>query len=374
MNRITPHLKPDSATPAKAAEFRKEHPATAAYLDGMLPQNQSRLRKALLAHGYPDSVVVTLVPPTRARPRDAPEGPWSLLTAPVRDSIAEALKVGALSTSPTAWTPAKAHIAADVITAHYDNIASQTLGLSSLRSALRAVFAPKDAPQEVIAATLRPDITIARNKKAEEAREARAGAGISLPGPYRTIEALVGRVRDYIASCDDPTAQTAADFLVAFSARPGEAQTLELGARGSVTGMLKKRGNNDTMPLVSALGRGMAEQFITRWKAEPITARAKAMRDLPALVREWGLQQRDLRAVGANLAVRAAALSGGAINAVQARDVERAALRHAAPARRAAADHYARVNDPSVTLSALIAEIGLDDVIEALTRLRDGGR
>ena len=82
----------------------------------------------------------------------------------------------------------------------------------------------------------------------------------------------------------------------------------------------------------------------------------------------WGIQRRDLRAIGAHLAVRGVILAGNAYNTVQVDDARRAALRHAGPNIRPAVDRYARVVDPIAQLSAQLAELNMTqlDQVRAL--------
>ena len=222
----------------------------------------------------------------------------------------------------------------------------------------------KDDP--IIGATLREEVTKAKHELGAERLAARIDAGIELPAIYATIAALTERARAFVAA---PTAtpQTAADLLVILSARPGEAETLKIGERGAITGMLKKKADDDHVyNLVSAIGLQLATQYLEAWRALPQGDRRTAMVGLTRLCANWGLQRRDLRAIGAALALRHELLEGNVANAAQGRVLHAEALRHA-PAKKAAAQvHYERVADPTAKVAADLAELGADDLAEVM--------
>lgn len=376
MQRVAPYL--DTGADADAArQLLAERPSVGAYFEGLSKPSRSKARGRLAAAGY-SAEVVDVLAPLKNGPRASPASEasaWGLLPGPARQAVADALgacggaaDATALSEEPAYWTAPRAAAAADAIAAHYTNPTSAALNLAALRRALRVVFAAAGAiPEEVRAATLRPNITRAHNERNDASRAERVARGIEVPPPFERIGDLRARVEAFVAG-GDLTAQTAADLLVALSARPGEATRIEVGERGGVKGVtvaaLKKR-NKDGAPIFAvagALGEPLAVRFVGAWQARGIKPRADALRALPALARGWGLQPRDLRALGAVLAVRAEVLAGNVANDGQARDAHRAALRHEEPGRhRPAAENYARVNDPVARLCAQLAELSTAD-------------
>ena len=304
---------------------------------------------------------------------------WGSLSGPARDACllvfhraaarhASAPQGTELSTKADDWTPQNAAIAASAIVEKYPNPTTATLNLGKFRKVLGLIYAPLPVPASVIAATLRPDITVEHNRRNEAARAERVARGIEVPQPFERLADIRERVERFVAA-PAPTAQTAADLMVAFAARPGEASSIDIGERGGVRGVtvtaLKKRDKAGApmYAVAGALGEPLAVRFVEAWKASPVKARTKAMRTLPDLCRTWGLQVRDLRALGATLAVRADVLAGRVQNDGQARDAHRSALRHEppAPGARPAAEHYARVNDPVALLCAQLAELSTAD-------------
>jgi hypothetical protein len=372
MMRVAPYLQLDASADA-ARQLLAERPSVGAYFEGLSKPSRSKARGRLAAAGY-SAEVVDVLAPLRNGPRAPPASEasaWGLLGGPARQAVADALGVadpGRLPEAPEYWTPAAASRAADAIAAHYANPTSAALNLTALRRVLRVVFAAAGAiPEPVRAATLRPDNTTAHNERNDAARAERVARGIEVPPPFERIGDLRARVEAFIAG-GDLTAQTAADLLVALSARPGEATRIAVGDRGGVRGVtvaaLKKRDPHGLpiFAVAGALGEPLAVRFVDAWQARGIKPRADALRALPALARGWGLQARDLRALGAMLAVRAEALAGNVANDGQARDAHRAALRHEEPGRhRPAAESYARVNDPVARLCAQIAELSTAD-------------
>lgn len=350
MLHVRPNLRA-GASAADAAAMLVAHPATAQVLADLQGPNRSRVRR-LLAEYYGSPVADMLVPAgTGGRPREY-TGPWSMLSAPTRADISDVLG-GPLDESTAAdWTPAMMVAAADAISRRYTNPTSAAMGLKSLRIGLQAIGVDKAA----LVHTARPDVIRRHNDKIQLRTAERIAEGIDVPPPYARVADLVQRVETFVAGAP-VDAQSAADFLVVFSARPGEADTIDIGPGGGVIGALKKRGAQAEYPIVSAIGTPLATAFISAWKKAPLAARRKALAALPALVASWGIQKRDLRAIGASLAVRAAIISGDAGNEGQQRDKHRAALRHEEPKGRAAQDHYQRVNDPVAELCAGVAEL-----------------
>jgi len=361
MQRIGPITKPADSLDETARKVANA-PALQAYLHGLSRSGRSKLRSRLLTRGYaPEQVAVIIPQATGGRPRVAArEGPFEALSGPVKSAIADALGLEAFPTAFEDWNDAEtASVAADAVVGHYDSPSSAATKLTLLRNGLKAL----GIPEAVWRATLRPDITRAHNARNAERRAERAAEGLTVPAPFQRITDLRDRVEGYLAAAATaPDGQAAADLLVVLSARPGEAETLTIGERGGVRGALKKRGVERTYNIVSALGPDTAADLLGLWQRTPLRARTAAMNQLSALVRAWGIQKRDLRAIGAHLAERAAVLAGAVANPVEGRDVQRAALRHAEPARREAVDHYARVNDPVAQLCAELAELSVEDL------------
>lgn len=371
--RLTPLLRGRpvaSLTAEDAGELLAGHPTVADYFERMDRAARSKIRTRLLGSGWAAEFVGVILPEQKrgARPvAPVAEGsPWLLLVGPARLAIADALGVEELPRDAATWTPERATAAADAITARYPNATTATLTLGKLRSALALIYAPATLPAAVRAATLRPELTEIHNEAGAARLAERVAAGVEAPEPFRRLADLRARVAAFVAGDTPASAQTLADVLVVFAARPGEAERLKVGERGGLTGItagvLKKRGGDGgaVYPIVSALGEETARDLLAAWKAVAPGIRMKAKRDLPGLCAGWGIQPRDLRAVGASLAVRAATLDGAAANAGQQREALRGALRHA-PARAQAREHYERVNDPLAQVCAQLAELTLED-------------
>lgn len=337
-------------------------PAYQNYYRQMSRAGRSKFRARLKADGFDADQVRALAPMGEpGRPaQDRLPVEFAGLSRPVKGSIADALGLAEFPLTAEDWGSAEtASEAADAIARHYENPTSAATALTHLRNGLKSL----GVPEEVVVATYRPDITQAHNERAEARREERAAEGLNIPPPFARIADLRARVEEYLLAGPEwvPDGQAAADFLVALSARPGEASSLGLGTRGGVVGVLKKRGVEASYNLVSAIGEETARAFLAAWKRASAAHRREAMRLLGALVADWGIQRRDLRAIGSHLAVRAGVLAGDIQNAVGARDAQQAALRHAAVPR-AAVDHYARVNDPVAQLCAQLAELSVEDL------------
>jgi hypothetical protein len=278
----------------------------------------------------------------------------------------DALGVAALPEDPAQWTAEAAKAAADAIAARHPNDTTATFNLGKLRGVLRLIYLPAAVPDEVRAATLRPERTAAHNAAGAARLGERIAEGVNAPEPFRRIADVRDRVASFVAGETPPSGQTLADILVSFAARPGEADKLEIGERGAVrgitAGVLKKRGKDGeaVYPVVSALGEELAGRLLEAWKRVALRDRLAAKRDLVTLSRGWGIVPRDLRAIGAALAVRAAVLAGDAGNVGQQREALRGALRHK-PDRAQAREHYERVNDPMAQICAQFAELSTED-------------
>jgi len=323
--------------------------------------SQKNRTRIVLDNLYGPEVRDFLLPLTQRGPRVRKDkDAWNLISGRVLLKIAAALDTELpLSKEAADWTPEMASTAADAVVAHYPNINSTVKTLTSLRKALGTFGV---AP-EVVRATFRPDLTILANEAQAKRRDEHINDGIDIPPPFERIADLKDRVEAFVAApvTQAPTGQDAADFLVVFSARTGETETLDLGPGGGIVGALKKRGKNVEFPFASAVGRDLAERFLVAWKAKAKGHKTRAVNELGPLVRSWGQQRRDLRTIGAKLAVRAGEIAGDVDNAGQARAVQRAALRHGQPGvaevNVPAVDHYQRVRDPDAQMFARFAEL-----------------
>lgn len=365
-NIIRPYLQA-GATVADAEAMLRTHPHVAQYFAAMAQDksNKSRSRVAI-AKAYGDAIGEALLPRQKAG-RPLYEGPFALLSAPARDAITDKLELSRGSLGEVEWTPEKSSAAADALVEKYKpNDNSVAMALKNLRHGLfvRLAIHPKDArANPITGATFREEITIAANATAATRLKERADVGIEVPPPYEQIGALVDRAKAFVAM-PAATPMTAADLLVILSARPGEAETLVVGDRGGITGMLKKRDDDkNAYNLVSVVGEQLARQYLEAWRALPLGPKRTAMSGLGPLAASWGLQRRDLRAVGAALAVRAEAMEGRVGNTAQARAIHAAALRHV-PGRASPQEHYERVRDPLAQLHANLAELSAEDLAE----------
>jgi hypothetical protein len=316
--------------------------------------------------------VIDLLLPLQKIGRKAYTGRFALLCKPGRD-ILETI-VGDLAN--TIWTSENASKCADALVEHYkSNVSSAAITLKNFRNGLfqELNIEPNDKTNEVIASTYRTEITKAHNALAAPRLAERAAEGIQVPECYKVINDLKMRA---IAFIKEPvaTAQAAADLLVILSARPGESETLNVGNFGHVTGCLKKRDTdmNKQYALVSVIGVETASSYLTAWKELDGTDRRKAMKELPKLASSWNLQSRDLRAIGASMAVLHETLEGNILNITQARTVHAEALRHEPAVQVAAQVHYERVNNPLEQMYAQISQLstGDIDVIKALIASR----
>lgn len=349
MNRI-PALSGDTTV----EEARAIHAQAGPTLASMSVRQKTYIRKMYRARGIPEVILEIVLPKGRpGRPQRA-ETPGDLPRTVV-DGLAErGIDLAKVLSVEDATR------AADVIGDTFPNAATQTSYLGKLRKAL----VDTGASAEAVAATYRPDVTRVHNENIRTGQLARTTAGLAVPPAYTSIKELATRAESFIAdNASVEPGQAAADFLVIFSARPGEADTLTLGPRGGVKGALKKRGDDDEWPIVSALGEATARRYMEAWQAQTMTWRSKAMTDMRALAASWAIQPRDLRAIGAHLAATLAATQAPQ-TAGAARNVQAAALRHGAPGSTPAAaptDHYTRVLDPAAMLCAKLTLLSLED-------------
>lgn len=276
---------------------------------------------------------------------DAVLSRWVRMSRAVSDAIDAAILAnhGGVNAPPAEWTAADGMIAANIVVEKYaTNLSSTAITLARMRTAMKA-FGASDVS---INATYRPDITREHNKMLNEGQIERRAEGIEMPVEYQDLDAFRARVEAAVALPvgQNATAQMAADLAVLFAARPGELQTLDF-KRGLIIGVLKKRGKPCAgYPVVDVIGTDLAACMLTKWVS--MKGRTAAVEELRAtLLPQWNLQFRDLRAIGAEVAVKAAVLRGEARTAGQQDAVRIAALRHERPTDRAV-DHYARVIQP----------------------------
>lgn len=323
---------------------------------------RSQWRKALSTAGLSSAQVSAILPRGSAGRPKGQGRPFPGLSAAARGAVSEALGLDEFPTSLAGWSPESVDAAASAIVEHYENHNSAASALTSYRNGLRGI----GAPVSLLDVSQRPELSAIRNLEGDHRTAERAAEGLEPPEPFRTIRGLLERVTDYIAQGATwiPDGQAAADLLVTLSARPGEAETLKIGERGGVTGVLKKKTAGESYPIVSALGADNARALLSAWKRAPAKTRGRAMRELQTLTRLWGIQRRDLRAIGAHLAGRAAQISGGAMNPTQLRSTVIGALRHAPIT--CAVEHYTRVNDPTPSLSAKFAEMSPEKQAQVL--------
>ena len=291
--------------------------------------------------------------------------PWDGLGRPSLAVISIKLGVeDSLSKCPEWWTSERCSLAAEALVDKYPNPTSAATMLTKLRIALLKI----GVPRECVVLTHRKDLSQFLLREQARARIDSVTAGMNLPEPYLRIRDLKERVEAFInaPAATPATAQDAADFLVAFSARPGEAILLDLGVRGGVIGMLKKRGADPKeYPIMSAIGSELAEKLIVAWRSRPVASRIAAMNALPALTKTWGRTPKDLRVFGGELAVRAEAIEGRIETAGAAYSVRRQALRHGEPeeaeTKAKPTSFYEKVVDPNAQRLAKLKELPARD-------------
>ena len=325
---------------------------------------RSQWRKALGVEGLTPEQVAAILPRASAGRPKGEAKPFKGLSKAVRAVISDALGLSDFPTGLEGWhRPEDVDAAANAITTHFTNMNSAASALSAFRNGLRSIL----VPDEVIQVAQRPDLSAARCVVGDKRTGERAAEGLTVPYPYRTIAGLRERVAEYLKQGKTwtPCGQSAADLLVTLSARPGEAETLTVGERGGVTGVLKKKGDaGESYPIISALGVDTARAFLIVWKKASTKSRARAMKDLEELTRAWNIQRRDLRAIGGHLAGRAAQLAGDASNPTQLRTAVIGALRHKPVI--CPVEHYTRINDPAPALSARFAELSTEKQAQIL--------
>jgi hypothetical protein len=300
--------------------------------------NKSRLRRKMADAGFTDRSISTLLPSRRAEPVEL----WAGMSEPLRGHIAEAINSAALPQRARDWTVAKITAATDALVDFYKTPAGANTNLTKFRQYLRKI----GVSDNMIQRTMRPEISAAVIENSNERHIERAEEGIEIPDAYRDVDGLAQRVVDFTTG-SPATPQVLADLLVVLSARPSEADTLEGamvdGVPVIVDGVLKKRGlEYEPFPIVSMLPAPLALEFLQAWRAAPEADKVAARRGLRPLVHSWGLQVRDLRAIGATQAVNVRRIGGRVRNEAAARAILRQALRHYGGPD--AATRYQRVN------------------------------
>jgi len=391
---IVKHLMPAGSTVEDAQRIMQD-PEIAAKL-GKIGINQKSTTKARMTVVWGSEIAETFLPTARraGRPnKEEEKSVWHPLAAALLNDIAAKLEEKLpLSEDFEFWTTEKASLASNVIHERYTNEHSAVVNATKFRNILRS-FGVDDS---VLNATKRPDVTEAHNAKNDVRQEERQKEGINIPDEFKNIADLIARAEVFIAEAPSkrPTSMNAADFMVIMTARPKEAEeAFRPGPNGGVIGALKKRGDADEYPIVSAIGPELAFQYLVSWRARDHFAIKAAMNALTERVKKWGIKRPDLRAIGAELAVRTAAENEEAVNSGQMRVVRDMALKHGNPkdvlntefellehellepesktakivkkktARKAAQDHYTRVNDPTIRICAKLSNSSLENQV-----------
>lgn len=368
-------------TVAQATAWHAANARIVAAFNALTAPQRSTVRGGLRDMGLGATSLAALLPvKARGRPAlpvpapgEAPKpkpkaGFWGIVSVPARAAIvaelADALGGTALeATTAEFWTAERASAAADAIVRAYPNPSSATGLLGKLRIALRGLLVADGVER----ATLRPEITALHNQRGAERLAQAIAAGNEIPDAYKYLGEFRDRVRAWLQN-PAATPQGAADFLVAFSARPGEEASLTLNEKtGTVSGMLKKRGEApaEGVPVVSALNHDELYDLYRKWRALPKEDRARAMTGLTPLVAGMGIQRRNLRAVGAYLA----GVAADPANPAEADRIRVAALRHAV-GRIRPAEHYARFEDDEIAqLCARLRAATREQRAEALRKV-----
>lgn len=406
---VVKHLMPAGATIADA-RLVMELPEVAAKLAAIGTTQKSATKARMRAQWGPAIAEIFLPNATRpGRPKLDAEGKsvWHPLAQALLAGIAERLEVDLpLSEEVAFWTKEAASLASDEIHARYPNYHSAVVNATKFRNILRGF----GVNLGVIDATKRAEVTTVHNAKIAVEREDREEKGIYIPPEFSNIATLVARAEAFIkAPVTDPvTSLNAADFMVIMTARPKEAlESFRPGPTGGVLGVLKKREEDEAeYPIVSAVGPALAFEYLVAWRARNPGAIKKAMNSLNERVKNWGLKRPDLRAIGAELAVRAGKESGELKNDGMVRSFREMALKHGEakpatqklgeflrvepqaepeikpeegvkvkeevkakeepapkkkPQRKAAQDHYTRVNDPTLRICAKLSNASADN-------------
>lgn len=248
------------------------------------------------------------------------------------------------------WTPDHIVKVTHTIIELYSNLNTQVQRFANIRAGLAWLNVPDEdiAVMNPITGPITEERNYSNNKKISD----RIMRGLDVPEEFHTVEGVARRVADYLRERPaEPSGQMVADLHIVFAARPGERQTLTIGPSGGVKGVLKKKNAEEEFELLTVIGEAKARAFLALWKSYSTPKKSVAVKAFANLCQEWGVQQRDMRAIGAHLMVRAATLNGNIGNAGQQRQTTQKALRHG-DAPRQPVDHYERVNDTEVRMAA----------------------
>ena len=251
-------------------------------------------------------------------------------------NLKHAEEVGLFKSDVTATT-AKAY--ADYILKDGLRPSTTSRKLTQVRKIMREAGASKEA----VDATLRPEVTISAQKEHFRMRAAN-GRKITTPALYSTGAKVLDRLVAAAGRADEAVEETSTivDLFVALSARPTELLpghlklTAKKRGRGigaiTVSGMLKKRGKVDTMPLVSiAVGakhRAALMKLFRAFRDLPIAKQTTMVNRARTMAKSaYSMNLKDLRNIGAELAVLANAPASG-LTGVDRHRLRAAALRH----------------------------------------------
>jgi hypothetical protein len=345
--------------------------------DKKLRFQKSTLRRKLVGEHIPLEVINVLFPPYKGGKNRKVEGNFILLSNGLKHQIKEEIKRDIEDIPLEEWTPELSAEIADIITKYYPNVTTATHALGNMRLGLVNLgIADPDTMKNnpILKATLRPEITILHNAKHEENRVIRASEGLNIPPPFQKISDLKDRIKAFIEAPETGTVQTLADLMVTISSRPGEVETLKVGVAGGITGALKKRqrkrgqSNDEHYNIVSAVGEDLAIQFVEKWKSQPTKFKNDMVKQLPDYMAQFGMTAKDLRPIGAALALRAETMAGNADTIEKANELHRQALRHEKPRQRQAKAFYEIVKDPLSSLKASLNELS-PEAIEAIRHM-----
>ena len=404
---IVKHLMPVGAT-VDDAHHAMAQPEVAEKLGKIGTNQKSATKSRMKAVWGPEIAEIFLPAASRpGRPKIAAEAKsvWHTLAQGLLKDMADALEVDMpLSEDKEFWTEETASLASDALHARYANPHSAVVNATKFRNILKGL----GVDAKVLDVTKRADVTIVHNAQSEVRSEDLQKEGINMPDEYKNIRDLKERAEAFVSEPHDwrPTSQNAADFIVIMTARPTEAdESFQPGPTGGVIGVLKKRtATNEEYPIVSAVGTELARRYLISWRArDPLAVKAAMNALVIRAKKDWGLTRPKLRAIGAELAVRAAKESGEIANSGQERAFRDIALKHGAPKviepkaaggtlaggtlaaepelepetkvkeeeapkllkkkspRKAAQDHYTRVNDPTIRICAKLSNASVDN-------------
>ena len=260
---------------------------------------------------------------------------------------------------PTWWTCDRVNTATNSVMETYKSPTYKSVSLSAFRNGLRNL----GVPPAIVIASARPAVTAEHIRLQNIRAEQLDAEGVNMPEEFTSVENLEERVRGYIADADFvPSADSAIDFMLALSARPGELTELELGPSGGISGSLKKRGNGDIeFPIQSMIDTDLAKQFVEKWSATPKEIRLDAGRTARKVLKTKGVKTMSMvRKFGAYMAGEVQ----NPKNQAQRYMIEARALRHKITTRPATLHYGARINKPEIDLPA-----EMDDLIQEIEKI-----